>query len=164
MYSDLQYNRGKQRDKSGLEEEGQNGWYHKIYEGNRTAFNSSGRRDGHTMQKVKTFFQTVWFLCISIVSPLWIGCIYMNITGHGKGYAYDLGSEADIAVFFGFVLLIFWLLAMLPVTVVLCKKCSNKRNSLIWIPLLAFAVLFAVGVCILGWTEFIKLFGYGYPA
>ncbi len=62
-------------------------------------FNSSGRRDGHTMQKVKTFFQTVWFLCISIVSPLWIGCIYMNITGHGKGYAYDLGSEADIAVF-----------------------------------------------------------------
>lgn len=44
----------------------------------------------------------------------------MDITGHGKGYAYDMGSEADIAIFF------------------------------------------VIGICILGWEEFLKLFGYGY--
>lgn len=88
----------------------------------------------------------------------------MNITGHGKGYAYDMGSEADIAVFSGVVLLLLWLLAILPVTISLCKKCRRKKKSLTWLPLLAFAALFAGGICILGWNEFIKLFGYGYPA
>lgn len=90
------------------------------------------------MKKVKLVISIIWFLFVSLSSPLWIGCIYMNITGHGKGYAYDMGSEADIAVFFGVLLL------------------------LLWLPLLAFAGFFAVGICILGWNEFIRLFGYGY--
>ena len=86
----------------------------------------------------------------------------MDITGHGKGYAYDMGSEADIAVFFGVVSLMLWLLAILPVTILLCKKCFRKNKSLVWLPLLVFAGMFAVGICILGWDGFIQLFGYGY--
>lgn len=115
------------------------------------------------MKKVKTVISIIWFLLVSLSSPLWIGCIYMNITGHGKGYAYDMGSEADIAVFFGIVLLLLWLSAILPVTISLCKKCCHKKKSLAWMPFLGFAGLFAVGICILGWNEFIRLFGYGYP-
>ena len=88
----------------------------------------------------------------------------MNITGHGKGYAYDMGSEADIAVLFGVVLLLLWLLAVLPVTVSLCKKGHSRQRSFVWLPPLAFVGFFAVGISILGWCEFIKLFGYGYPA
>lgn len=113
------------------------------------------------MQKVKTAISTIWFLFVSLFSPLWIGSIYMNITGHSKGYGYDLGSESDIAVFFGVVELLLWLLAILPVTFSLCKKCCHKKKSLVWLPLLAFTVLFVFGICILGWNEFIKLFGYG---
>lgn len=116
------------------------------------------------MKKIQEAFSLIWFLFVSLASPLWIGGIYMNITGHGKGYAYDMGSEADIAVFSGVVLLLLWLLAILPVTISLCKKCRYKKKSLTWLPLLAFVALFAGGVCILGWNEFIKLFGYGYPA
>ena len=115
------------------------------------------------MKTIKTVISIIWFFFISISSPLWVGCIYMDITGHSKGYAYDMGSEADIAVFFGIILLLLWLLAVVPVTVSLCKKCYCKKKSLIWIPLLAFAGLFVVGICIIGWNEFIKLFGYGYP-
>lgn len=115
------------------------------------------------MEKVKTIILTIWFIFVSLFSPLWMGGIYMNITGHGKGYAYDMGSEADIAVFFGVALLLIWLLAILPVTISLCKKCYHKKKSLTWLPFLAFAGLFAVGICILRWNEFIKLFGYGYP-
>ena len=115
------------------------------------------------MKKVKTAISITWFLFVSLLSPLWIGCIYMNITGHGKGYMYDMGSEADVAVFLGVVLLLLWLLAELPVTILLCKKCFRKKKSLAWLPLLVFAGLFVVGVCVLGWNEFIKLFGYGYP-
>lgn len=87
----------------------------------------------------------------------------MNITGHGKGYAYDMSSEADIAVLFGVVLLLLWLVAILPVTISLCKKGYYKNKLLVYLPFLVFLVFFAVGICILGWNEFIKLFGYGYP-
>lgn len=112
------------------------------------------------MEKVKTIIFTIWFIFVSLLSPLWIGSIYMNITGHGKGYAYDMGPEADIAVFSGVVLLLLWLLAILPMIILLCKKCYRKKKSLTWLPFLAFAGLFAVGICILGWNEFMKLFGY----
>lgn len=112
------------------------------------------------MKKVKNFILILWFLFISIISPLWTGIIYMNITGHGKGYAYDMGSEADIAVFLGIVFLIFWLLAILPVTAVLCKKCYKKRKISVFMPLLAFIILFTAGIYILDWKEFIGLFGY----
>ncbi len=95
------------------------------------------------MQKVKSFILIIWFICISIISPFWTGIIYMYITGHGKGYAYDLGSEADISVFLGFVLLIPWLFAIF-----------------VCIPLFVFAVLFATGVYILGWRDFLSFFGY----
>ncbi len=115
------------------------------------------------MKKVKTVISVVWFLLISLFSPLWIGCIYMNITGHGKGYAYDMGSEADIAMLFGMVLLLLWLLAILPVTISLCKKGYYKKKILVCLPFLVFAGFFVVGIWILGWNEFVKLFGYGYP-
>ena len=114
------------------------------------------------MKILKTISSIIWFLLISLSSPLWIGCIYMNITGHGKGYGYDMGSEADIAVLLGVVLLVMWLLAILPVTISLCKKGYCKKKSFVCLRLLAFAVLFAAGIFILGWNDFIKLFGYGY--
>lgn len=115
------------------------------------------------MKKVKTIISIIWFWFVSLFSPIWIGCIYMNITGHSKGYAYDMGAEADIGVFLGVILLFLWLLAFLPVTISLCKKSSRIKKSFVWLPILAFAGLFAAGICILGWNEFIKFFGYGYP-
>lgn len=29
---------------------------------------------------------------IAFISPMWFGIIYMDITGHSKGYAYNIGS------------------------------------------------------------------------
>lgn len=111
------------------------------------------------IKKIISFIFVIWFLFISIISPLWTGCIYMYITGHSKGYAYDLGSEADVSIFLGIILLIFWLLAILPVTALLCKKCYNKRKSFIVLPLLVFIILYAAGIYIAGWKEFLKFFG-----
>lgn len=116
------------------------------------------------LKNIISLISIIWFLLISLASPLWVGMIYMWITGHSKGYGYDLGSEADISVFFGCILLLLWLLAILPVTIFLCKKCYRKKKSLTWLPLLAFAGLFVAGICLLGWNEFIGSFGYGYLA
>lgn len=118
---------------------------------------------GNNMKRLKDVILIIWFSLISLSSPLWVGIIYMWITGHSKGYGYDLGSEADISVFLGCVFLLFWLLAILPATISLCKKCRCKKESLTWLPLLAFVGLFVAGICFLGWNEFIRLLGYGYP-
>ncbi len=115
------------------------------------------------MKKRKAVVPALWFALISLSSPLWVGCIYMNLTGHGKGYAYDMGSETDIAVFIGVILLALWLAALLPATVSLCKTCRRKKKAFTGLPLLLFLGFFAIGVGMLGWNEFIKLFGYGYP-
>ena len=79
---------------------------------------------------------------------------FRNVCAHGKGYAYNMGSEADIAVFCGVVELLLWLLAILPVTISLCKKCCKKKKSLIWLLFLVFTGLFVLGICV---------FGYVYP-
>ncbi len=111
------------------------------------------------MKKVTTALSILWFALVSLSSPLWTGCIWMNLTGHGKGYGYDMGGEAGVAVFLGAALLLLWLLALLPVTAFLCKKCHAGKKCPAWLPPLAFVLLFGAGIGILGWSEFISLFG-----
>lgn len=83
----------------------------------------------------------------------------MNLTGHGKGYGYDMGAEADIAVAFGFLLLILWIIAVLPAFIGLGKWFYRRKKILVLIPAVGFAVFSAIGVFMLGWGEFITLFG-----
>lgn len=40
------------------------------------------------MKRIKIIFSVFWFAFVSVIFPAWMGLIYMNITGHGKGYAY----------------------------------------------------------------------------
>jgi hypothetical protein len=39
----------------------------------------------------------LWASVIAFSFPLCFDLIHMNITGHSKGYDYDLGSEKDIS-------------------------------------------------------------------
>lgn len=114
------------------------------------------------MKRIKIIFSVFWFAFVSVISPAWMGLIYMNITGHGKGYAYDMGSEADIAVFFGIVELILWLIAFVPVMISLCKKGYEYKKLFVYIPFFVFLLLFGIGVFVIGWNQFIRLFGVGY--
>ena len=58
------------------------------------------------MERLKLILACIWEAIIAYTAPMCIGLIYMDITGHSKGYAYDLGSEADISVAIGCVELI----------------------------------------------------------
>lgn len=114
------------------------------------------------MNKIKLIFASIWLLFISAISPVWIGITYMNITGHGKGYAYDMGSEADIAIIIGVFLLLLWLISLLPIMVWLSMKLYRLKKHLLFIPLLAFAIIFIVSILIIGWSQFIAFFGVGF--
>ena len=78
--------------------------------------------------KLQMFFCSVWFILLSIVSPICYGIIYMNITGHAKGYAYDLGPEKDISIMIGVVELIIYLL-LLRHYYIYAKKFIISKNG-----------------------------------
>ena len=105
----------------------------------------------------------LWLSFTGLVSPAWTGLIYMDVTGHGKGYGYDLGSEADISVFFGVLLLAVWLGAVLPVMLRQCKNCRAKAKRLTPLPPAVFLLFYLLGIALMGWGEFLELFGLEYP-
>lgn len=64
------------------------------------------RKGEDDMERLKLALTCIWEAIIAYTAPLCIGLIYMDITGHSKGYAYDLGSEVDISIAIGCVELI----------------------------------------------------------
>ena len=112
------------------------------------------------MKKIKFILITIWLSFMSIISPIWICIIYMDVTGNGKGYGYDLGEEAGVYAFFGTILLGLWILFILPAMVWLCVKCYNFKKIFIGIPIIGFIMLFVLSVFLIGWDRFIGAFGY----
>ncbi|MDE5834410.1 MAG: hypothetical protein K2H26_02700 [Ruminococcus sp.] len=81
----------------------------------------------------------------------------MDITGHSKGYDYNLGDEKNISILLGFIELIIWLLLALPSNIYLLVKIKKKI-----IPVVIFIGLFLLCVNFIGgWTEFGKFFNIG---
>lgn len=111
------------------------------------------------MKRIKIIIATLWLVVIALISPIWIGIMYMDITGHGKGYDYNLGSEIDISIMLGIFELVVWLVATIPVTIWLCRKFYAIRKALFVVPLVLFILLFGSGVLFIGWNDFISAFG-----
>ena len=86
----------------------------------------------------------------------------MFISGHGKGYAYDMGSETDISIFIGVILLMLWLAAVIPIQIWSCRKLLNYKKAFMIIPIVIFIICFVIGVFLIGLDEFLKLFGLIY--
>ncbi len=111
------------------------------------------------MKKVKSIISVIWAVLMGIATPVWIAIIYMDITGHAKGYGYDLGSEKDISIAMGVFELLVWIAAVCPVLVSLCRKLYLKDKRLCLMPLLGFVIIGAVVIAIIGWNEYLKCFG-----
>ncbi|QNK40506.1 hypothetical protein [Caproicibacter fermentans] len=110
-------------------------------------------------KKTKIAIALIWQGFIALISPIWIGFIYMFITGHGKGYSYDLRSETDISIMIGAIALIFLLVATLPVSIWLGNTFYHKEKWMWVIPILLFVVLFAIAVMLIGFNNFLSMFG-----
>lgn len=116
------------------------------------------------MKKIKFGAASFWTILMGFISPIWLGSTYMDIIGYGKGYSYDMGSEADIAVFFGFIMLMIWLVAVIPVIIWLCYKCYTFNRKIVLMPVVVFILCFIVGILVIGMDEFLKIFDYPFSA
>lgn len=107
--------------------------------------------------KTKVFYwlNFLWTCFIAFTFPICFGLIYLNITGHSKGYSYDLGSEKDVSVLLGIIELVIWLVLALPSNIYVFSK--TKKISLIL--LIALYIILAIGgICLMGgFSEFAKM-------
>lgn len=99
----------------------------------------------------------LWTSFMAFAMPVCIGWVYMDITGHSKGYDYNLGGEKDISIMLGFVELIILLALTVPSGVYLFRHVKRKI-----FPVIIFVGLFVLCVNLIGgWTEFGKFFNIG---
>lgn len=86
----------------------------------------------------------------------------MYITGHAKGYAYDMGQDAGVGMFFGYCLLLLWIAALFPNLILMSRKLYKHKKYLAFVPSIVFIVAFTIVVLIMGTDTFIAFFGIGF--
>ncbi len=107
--------------------------------------------------KVLYALNLLWTSFIAFSFPICFGWIFLDITGHSKGYSYDLGSEKDVSILFGCIELLIWLALALPSNIYVFLKTIKKGNLHLLI-LIALYIVLAI-ICIIisgGWSEYSK--------
>ena len=101
----------------------------------------------------------LWSSIIAFSFPVCLGCIFMDITGHSKGYGYDLGSEKDVSIMLGCIDLLIWLALAIPSNIYVFKKIKEKGTYYVIIPIIIFIMLFTLCIHLIGgWNEFTRFF------
>ena len=100
----------------------------------------------------------LWAGLISFSFPICFELIFLCITGHSKGYGYDLGSEKDISIMFGCVELLIWLALALPSNIYIFRKTLAKGKAYLLIPIILYIALAVICIMLThgGWTSYAK--------
>ena len=112
---------------------------------------------------LKLTLACLWMAAAAFTMPVSIGWIALDITGHSKGYSYDLGPEKDISVMLGVFELFLWLLLVVPCGVYAFGRlyCYFVKKGVIT-GIIGMALLFLIMICLMGgWGEFLYCFGIG---
>ncbi len=99
----------------------------------------------------------LWASFIAFSFPICFGWIFLDITGHSKGYSYNLGSEKDVSILFGCFELIIWFVLALPSNIFVFKRTVKKGKLFLLIHIVLY--IFLVVICIFitgGWSEYSK--------
>lgn len=109
--------------------------------------------------KFKYIFNFLWSGLIAFSLPVCIAIIYADITGHSKGFGYDLGPEKDISIMIGCIELIIWLVLALPSNIFVFRKTREKGSRYLIITYAVFIFLAVLCIYLIGgWSEYTKCF------
>lgn len=107
--------------------------------------------------KIIYFMNFLWTSFIAFSFPICFALIFLDITGHAKGYGYDLGPEKDISFMVGCIELVIWLALSLPSNIYIFKKTTEKSKFKFFIPVILYIVLAVLCICIIGgWSVYSK--------
>lgn len=100
----------------------------------------------------------LWACFIAFTLPVCFGWIYLNVTGHGKGYDYDLGPEAQISMMIGCAELMIWCVLALPSNVYVFQKLAKKSKPFLIFTIALFVALAVACLMLLGgWAAYSKV-------
>lgn len=110
-------------------------------------------------RKVIYSLNFLWASIIAFSFPICLGWIYQDITGHSKGFSYDLGSEKSVSVMMGCIELLIWLVLAIPSNLYVFKKAKEKAAYCVVITVVTFVILFLLCIYLIGgWNEFSRFF------
>lgn len=99
----------------------------------------------------------IWHCLMALLTPIWMGILYMFFTGHGKGYDYDLQSEADIYILLALIGVIIWMISTIPVFVKLMKHFRKINKNYWWLPIGIFLFLGMITILLMGWDNYFMM-------
>lgn len=109
--------------------------------------------------KIVFVLNYIWTSFIAFTFPVSSAIIYMNITGHSKGYSYNLGDEKDISILLGFIELVIWLLLAVLPNIALFKKLKSKGKIPVILTIIIYMLLIILCVYLIGgWKELRRWF------
>lgn len=98
-----------------------------------------------------------WTSIIAFTFPICFGWIFLDITGHSKGYSYDLGSEKDVSIMLGCIELLIWLVLAVPSNIYIFLKTKKKGKQYLLIPIILYIILAVICIYLMGgWTEYLE--------
>ncbi|MBR1555627.1 MAG: hypothetical protein IJ644_09605 [Oscillospiraceae bacterium] len=99
----------------------------------------------------------LWTSFIAFSFPICFGWIFLDITGHSKGYSYNLGSEKEVSVMLGCIELLIWLVLSLPSNLYIFQKTIKKGKLYLLIPIAIYVTLATICICLTGgWSAYLK--------
>lgn len=109
--------------------------------------------------KIIYWLSFLWSSVIAFFFPICFYMIFTFITGHSKGYSYDLGSEKVFSIILGCFALLIWFVLALPSNIHLFVKTAKKSKFYLLILIVVFIILATLGLFVYfgSWDEFLRL-------
>ncbi len=99
----------------------------------------------------------IWAGFVAFSFPFCFAWIFLDITGHAKGYSYDLGPEKDVSIMLGCIELLIWLVLAVPSNVYVFLKTAKKGKQYLLIPIMLYIVLAIICISQMGgFSAYIK--------
>lgn len=92
----------------------------------------------------------LWTSIIAFSFPICFGWIFLDITGHSKGYSYNLGSEKDVSILLGCIELLIWLALSLPSYIYIFRKTITKGKRNLYIIIALYIALALICIIVSG--------------
>ncbi|HAJ98201.1 MAG TPA: hypothetical protein DCO72_10755 [Ruminococcus sp.] len=97
----------------------------------------------------------LWASFIAFSFPMCFGWIFLDITGHSKGYSYDLGAEKDVSIMLGCIELLIWLVLSLPSNIYVFLKTKKKGKLYLFVLIALYMILAVIGIYLIGgWSAY----------
>lgn len=108
---------------------------------------------GDFVKKIGLFllqiFFGLWCAITSLISPVWLTMIFLNLTG--EIYKYDYTMDSGTAGIFGAILLVVWLLIALLPDIYFIKKLYLIRRKYVVVAILFIIFLMALCTAMCNW-------------